>query len=151
MLAVNVRKMMACSDTRQVPRRRLPIGAEVQPGGGAHFRVWAPRRKNVEVVFPEARGAAVASSIVLSPEARGYFSGISPDAAAGANYGFRLDDEATLYPDPASRWQPNGPHGLSEVIDPAAYQWHDGDWPGVTLQGQVLYEMHVGTFTKEGT
>ena len=57
----------------------------------------------------------------------------------------------TRLPDPASRFQPDGPHGASAVVDPAAFSWTDSGWPGIKLEGQVLYEMHIGTFTKEGT
>ena len=128
-------------------RRRLPIGAEVIATGGVHFRLWAPKRGNVEVVF-ENNAAPV---LQLHREANGYFSGVSSDAAAGARYKFRLDDDDYLYPDPASRFQPDGPHGPSQVIDPQSFQWTDGAWKGITPAGQVLYEMHVGTFTKEGT
>ena len=56
-----------------------------------------------------------------------------------------------LYPDPASRFQPEGPHGPSEVVDPNGYSWSDRGWKGIGLKGQVIYEMHVGTFTPEGT
>jgi maltooligosyltrehalose trehalohydrolase len=62
-----------------------------------------------------------------------------------------LDDGDRLYPDPASRFQPYGPHGPSQIIDPRTFQWTDGMWPGVHLEGQVIYEMHLGTFTQEGT
>jgi maltooligosyltrehalose trehalohydrolase len=124
--------------------RRYPVGAEVQ-ADGTHFRVWAPIRKSVEVVVeggPTHR---------LEPEGDGYFSGLAPGVPAATRYRFRLDGDANPYPDPASRYQPDGPHGPSEVIDPAAFAWTDAGWKGVTLAGQVLYEMHVGTFTKEGT
>ncbi len=63
---------------------------------------------------------------------------------------YRLDGKLAL-PDPASRWQPEGPHGPSEVIDPNDYMWHDSAWYGVALPGQFIYEMHIGTFTPEGT
>jgi maltooligosyltrehalose trehalohydrolase len=66
-------------------------------------------------------------------------------------YRYRLDDSARLYPDPASRFQPNGPHGPSQVIDPKTFQWTNGAWPGVRLEGQVIYEMRLGTFTQQGT
>jgi maltooligosyltrehalose trehalohydrolase len=129
-------------------QRRLPIGAEVIPdGGGVHFRVWAPLRKTVEVVF-ESPGLA---DLPLVSEADGYFVGLAPAAGAGALYRFRLDGEQYLYPDPASRFQPDGPHGPSQVIDPTGFTWADGDWPGIGPEGLVLYEMHVGTFTPEGT
>jgi maltooligosyltrehalose trehalohydrolase len=129
--------------------RRLPVGAEMVPGGGVNFRVWAPRRLRVEVVF-EGGPDGVAPAL-LTPEADGYFSGHVVDAVAGLRYRYRLDADETRYPDPASRFQPNGPHGPSEVIDSSDFHWTDGAWPGVSLPGQVIYEMHVGTFTVEGT
>ncbi len=134
------------SESERAGGRRLPAGAEALPGGGVHFRVWAPRRRRVEVVFEEG-GAAVG----LRPEDGGYFSTLVPRARAGADYRFRLDGEGQLYPDPASRFQPEGPHGPSRVVDPEAYVWTDGAWRGATLKGQVIYELHTGTFTPEGT
>jgi maltooligosyltrehalose trehalohydrolase len=128
--------------------RRLPVGAEVQPGGGVHFRVWAPRTHGVEVVVEGGDGDAVA----LEGEDGEYFSGLVEGAGPGTRYRFRLGgDDAGLYPDPASRFQPEGPHGPSEVVDPAAFRWSDAGWRGVPLEGEVLYEMHIGTFTREGT
>jgi len=87
----------------------------------------------------------------LSAETGGYFSAAAPEARAGKRYRFRLDADDRLYPDPASRFQPDGPHGPSQVVDPSTFIWTDDNWPGVTPAGQVLYEMHVGTFTPEGT
>lgn len=130
-------------------RRRLPVGAEIVPGHGVHFRVWAPRCARVAVVLERGDGATEAHP--LEPEGDGYFAGQVAHAAAGTRYRFRLDDDTTLLPDPASRYQPDGPHGSSQVVDPDAYVWHDGRWPGVASEGQVLYEMHVGTFTRDGT
>jgi maltooligosyltrehalose trehalohydrolase len=127
-------------------QRRLPIGAEVQPGGGVHFRVWSPRRRQVQVVLPDT-----GERICLDAEPEGYFSGIAPRACAGQRYGYQLDDEPRLYPDPASRSQPEGPHGHSEIIDPSTFEWQDEHWKGVSLKGQVLYELHIGTFSPEGT
>ena len=99
--------------------RRLPIGAEVLPGG-VHFRVWAPRRKTVEVNFDAQTGdTSPIPSLPLERESDGYFSGFSSQARSGTRYGFRLDGEPRSYPDPASRRQPDGPHGSSEVVDPA--------------------------------
>jgi maltooligosyltrehalose trehalohydrolase len=132
-----------------VGSRRLPVGAESVAGGGVHFRVWAPRRQRVEVVFED--GPNRIASTALTPEADGYFAGHVADAVAGLRYRYRLDDDPTRYPDPASRFQPDGPHGPSETIDPSTFAWTDGDWRGASLKGQVLYEMHVGTFTREGT
>jgi maltooligosyltrehalose trehalohydrolase len=127
-----------------VVQRRLPVGAE-PAGGGVHFRVWAPRRKQVEVAMD---GSTV---IPLEREPNGYFSGVVDAAKAGMHYRFRLDHGDLLVPDPASRFQPEGPHGLSEIVDPSQYRWNDAGWPGVRIEGQVIYEMHIGTFTQEGT
>jgi maltooligosyltrehalose trehalohydrolase len=80
----------------------------------------------------------------------GYFTVIAPDVGPGALYRFRLDGGGT-YPDPASRFQPRGVHQPSQVIDPDAFGWTDGDWNGISCEGQVIYELHVGAFTPEGT
>jgi maltooligosyltrehalose trehalohydrolase len=88
--------------------------------------------------------------IPLASEADGYFAGVAA-AAAGALYRYRLDGAEIFHPDPASRFQPGGPHRSSCVIDPSTFRWTDQQWPGVRLPGQVIYEMHVGTFTPEGT
>jgi len=133
--------------------RRLPIGAEVQPAGGVHFRVWAPRRREVEVIIemPHAvDGGRTLPGHRLEAEGNGYFSGLVADARPGNLYRYRLDGGAA-FPDPASRFQPEGPHHSSQVIDPGAYRWSDGAWRGAAIEGQVIYEMHIGTFTQEGT
>lgn len=88
---------------------------------------------------------------VLQAEGNDYFSANVPNVSAGTLYRYRLDHEPQLYPDPASRFQPQGPHGPSQVVDPAAFDWTDGEWQGIETQGQVLYEMHIGTFTEEGS
>ncbi|MGH8246806.1 MAG: malto-oligosyltrehalose trehalohydrolase, partial [Gammaproteobacteria bacterium] len=126
--------------------RRLPVGAEVLDEGGVHFRVWAPACRTVAIVFE-----GQAPPLELQAEPGGYFAGVSPQAEPGMLYRFRLNGEERLFPDPASRFQPQGPHGPSEIINPATFQWTDREWEGVRLAGQVLYEMHVGTFTPEGT
>jgi maltooligosyltrehalose trehalohydrolase len=132
-------------------QRRLPVGAEVQTTGGAHFRVWAPRRRRVEIVLESDAGERL-SAFELRPEGNGYFSAFNREARDGTLYRFRLDgDDSYLYPDPASRFQPAGPHGPSRVVDPSKFRWTDAEWRGRPLRGQVIYEMHVGTFTREGT
>lgn len=136
------------------PKRRLFIGAEVQPGGGVHFRVWAPRRSKVEVVIELAAGESGERGEIPEPlhaEPDGFFSALVRRAAAGDLYRLRLDGDATLYPDPASRFQPLGSAGPSQIVDPSAYAWRDAEWRGVELPNQVIYELHVGTFTPEGT
>jgi maltooligosyltrehalose trehalohydrolase len=124
--------------------RRLPIGAEQQPGG-VHFRVWAPAAR--EAVVEIDGGTAHA----LTAEPGGYFSGLVAGAGAGTRYRFRLDGRDPALPDPASRSQPDGPHGSSEVVDPSAFAWTDSEWRGPDPERMVIYEFHVGTFTQEGT
>ncbi|HTK28139.1 MAG TPA: malto-oligosyltrehalose trehalohydrolase [Vicinamibacterales bacterium] len=124
--------------------RRLPIGAEPLGADATSVRVWAPAAARVDVVV---RGGATTA---LAAEPDGYFSGTVP-MGPGALYEFALDGGERLYPDPASRFQPDGPHGPSEVVDPSTFSWTDGGWRGAALRGQVVYEMHVGTFTREGT
>jgi maltooligosyltrehalose trehalohydrolase len=132
--------------------RRLPVGAEVLPRGGVHFRIWAKRCQHVSVVIESrVKAGAAAQTVTLMPERNGYFSGLVTSAGAGMLYRYRLEDDASVYPDPASRFQPNGPHGPSQIIDAHAFHWTDSTWPGVRLEGQVIYEMHLGTFTQEGT
>lgn len=134
-------------------RRLLPVGAEIQPEGGVHFRVWAPHRKTIEIVFSSNPGTAEPprEPAPLASEGNGYFSAFVKEAAEGTSYRFRLDGSEHLYPDPASRYQPGGPFGPSSVVDPGGYRWEDTDWSGVEMRGQVVYEMHIGTFTAEGT
>ncbi len=133
---------------------RRPIGAEPLDTGGVHFRLWAPDCRSVSLVIEGGAGHRAGNrqeSYALAAEESGYFSGEVPAAAAGTLYRFQLDQKPELVPDPASRFQPRGPHGPSQVVDPHAFRWNDHGWLGVTRHGQVLYEMHIGTFTPEGT
>ncbi|MDP9359850.1 MAG: malto-oligosyltrehalose trehalohydrolase [Acidobacteriota bacterium] len=125
------------------PTRKRAVGAELVDGA-VDFRVWAPDRDTVSVVIDDCR-------FPLDRETDGHFRGTIATAGAGTRYRFRLDDDDKLYPDPASRFQPDGPHGDSEVIDPATYRWRDGDWRGISPRELVIYEMHIGTFTIGGT
>ncbi len=109
--------------TNTVPQRRLPVGAE-----------------------PQREGA-----FALEPEGDGYFSGWLREARPGMRYRFRVDDGDIALPDPASRYQPKGPHGPSEIVDPGAFQWSDAEWRGRRRDELVIYEMHIGTFTPEGS
>jgi maltooligosyltrehalose trehalohydrolase len=127
--------------------RRLSAGVEVS-GERAHARVWAPACRSLEVVL-EPNGASSRRTVPLNKEADGFFEG-SIDARAGDRYWFRLNG-TTLRPDPASRFQPDGPHGPSEIVDPAAFSWTDSKWNGIGADGQVVYELHIGTFTRDGT
>ena len=127
--------------------RRLPIGADVHADGTTHFRVWAPRPSRVELVIQRCRGQSL--HVPLEDEEDGYFSASVSGVGHGDRYQYLLDDQ--LYPDPASRFQPDGPAGASMIVDPARYGWRDAEWRGITLPGQIVYEMHVGTFTPDGT
>jgi maltooligosyltrehalose trehalohydrolase len=124
-------------------KRRYPQGAELTPHG-VSFRVWAPERHSVvaEIVGQEP--------VQLEPDGDGYFAAGVRGLGAGARYRFRLDGTAELFADPASRFQPDGWQSPSEVIDPA-FDWTDREWRGLTRKGQVIYELHIGTFTPEGT
>jgi maltooligosyltrehalose trehalohydrolase len=135
-------------NTDDLRQRRLPVGADIVRDRGVAFRVWAPRRSRVDVVLESAAAPRI---VPLTPERDGYFTGDVADASAGTRYRYRLEGEGVGYPDPASRFQPEGPHGASQVVDPAAFTWTDEAWRGIAREGQVLYEMHVGTFTREGT
>ena len=140
---------MARTTTSKIPAwRRLPIGVEVSADGTAHARVWAPRRSSVELVTYDDAGNAD-RVLPLASEEGGYFSGCAPGVGSGTRYRFRLDG-GEAFPDPASRYQPEGPHGPSQVVDPT-FSWTDAGWRGISLAGQVISEIHIGTFTPEGT
>jgi maltooligosyltrehalose trehalohydrolase len=136
---------------------RCGFGARPVPGG-ARFCVPAPRARRVAVVIES--GARAGERVALAPLVVALDGGEAPPAgawaaalegvSAGDRYRVALDDRAPR-PDPASRFQPDGVHGPSEVVDPLAYRWRDAAWPGRPLEDLVLYELHVGTFTREGT
>lgn len=117
-------------------------GATVD-GRQTRFRVWAPEARVVEVLV-DGR-----TPVPMKLGADGYHD-VSVDVGAGARYWFRLDGGDPL-PDLASRFQPEGPHGSSMVVDPSAFTWTDAAWRGLSPRGLVVYEMHVGTFTAQGT
>jgi maltooligosyltrehalose trehalohydrolase len=121
-------------------------GATLLPDGRCRFRVWAPRAARVDLLLlsPSARVHP------LVPQERGYHETIVEDVPAGATYLYRLDDGAR-HPDPASRLQPEGVHGPSAVVAPPDGDPIDAAWIGLPLERYVLYQIHVGTFTPEGT
>jgi maltooligosyltrehalose trehalohydrolase len=118
-----------------------PLGAVPVPGGDTRFRVWAPRARELAL---ERDGALTP----LEPEGFGVFAVDAP-APPGSDYAYRVDGERL--PDPCSRWQPDGLRGPSRVLDPAAFEWTDSGWQPPSLRDLVLYELHTGTFTPEGT
>jgi maltooligosyltrehalose trehalohydrolase len=121
------------------------FGARWQPGK-AGFRVWAPDAKSVQVLL----GAEGAKRFGMQREPEGTFYAELEGARAGEFYRFQSDDQPA-WPDPASRWQPRGVHGPSQLVDPSSFVWSDESWEGVARERLVLYELHVGTFTPEGT
>ena len=122
----------------------MPFGAELLPEGSVRFRLWAPGVPSVGLAL-DAR-----EPLPMNPQPEGWFELVTSEAGPGTHYKFVLPDGLQV-PDPASRFQPEDVHGPSEVIDPAAYTWRDGGWRNRPWSEAVLYELHVGTFTPEGT
>jgi len=138
-------------DTDAPIRRRyqMPFGAELTASGEVRFRLWAPAAHRVELVLCDAQGAAVHSTD-MDPLGEGWFSLLTDAAAAGSLYRYRIDGNREV-PDPASRCNPRGVHGPSEVIDPAAHAWDDATWQAPPWHEAIVYELHVGTFTIPGS
>ncbi|WP_336208423.1 malto-oligosyltrehalose trehalohydrolase [Nonomuraea sp. LPB2021202275-12-8] len=108
------------------------------------FEVWAPKATAVEVDILGGRRSLSAGS------RGGWWSADVPEAGHGTRYGFVLDGDGP-FPDPRSRWQPEGVFGPSAVYEDARFTWSDHDWKGRDLRGSVIYELHIGTFTPPGT
>jgi maltooligosyltrehalose trehalohydrolase len=126
------------------PAWQLQFGANVRESG-VEFRVWAPRARRVQL----ALGADSGQFAAMQPEGDGVFAAFVSGLRAGADYRYVLDGGRS-FPDPVSRWQPGGVHGPSRVLDPA-FEWSDGDWRGIPLEEYVIYELHTGAFTPDGT
>jgi maltooligosyltrehalose trehalohydrolase len=122
------------------------LGATYLGDGRCQFRVWAPNARGVEVHLSSPSEQKQA----LDPRDGGYFHLILDGVEPGALYSFSLDGGPPR-PDPASRHQPEGVHGPSEVVDPGAFTWNDQVWSGLSRDDLVIYELHVGTFSDEGT
>jgi maltooligosyltrehalose trehalohydrolase len=128
-----------------VTARDEALGGVLVGENACSFLVWAPRARSVEVRIVEPREHAVPMQVA----GRGYFHAVVEGISAGALYRYRLDGEKER-PDPASRYQPRGVHGPSQIID-SSFKWNDSRWRGIALEKYVFYELHVGTFTPEGT
>lgn len=137
--------MMLRSKTSLPTNWKMNLGAQWDPEG-VDFRVWAPKCRHIDVVIQNEHQQIVP----LEKQEDGYFIGRIAQLQPGALYLYRIDGDKE-YPDPCSRFQPRGPHGPSMVVDPNHYEWHDQDWPGIEMKGQVIYEMHIGSYTPEGT
>ena len=128
----------------------FPLGANFLGARGCSFLVWAPKAKRVEVCLTAPTREAWREQVVpLHPAGLGYYQALAEGIGPGARYFYRLDGELER-PDPASRFQPEGVHAASAIIDPA-FEWSDQGWFGLPLRDYILYELHVGTFTEEGT
>ncbi|HUG24050.1 malto-oligosyltrehalose trehalohydrolase [Piscinibacter sp.] len=125
----------------------MPFGAAVQPDGATRFRLWAPSQQ--QVVLEIVDGGAVQAH-PMKALAGGWHERVLDDAAGGTRYRFRLDSGLAV-PDPASRFNPDDVHGASMVVDPRGHAWRDTAWRGRPWHEAVVYELHVGTFTPEGT
>jgi maltooligosyltrehalose trehalohydrolase len=142
------------------PIRPPTLGATRTTDGRWQFVVWTPKRKSVDLLLfsslaTSCSGAqhldpASAKSIAMERDAAGYFRAVVDGVEPGARYLYRLDG-GDARPDPASRFQPDGVHAASQVVDTAGFQWTDRAWKGVALRDSVFYELHVGTYTREGS
>jgi malto-oligosyltrehalose trehalohydrolase/4-alpha-glucanotransferase len=147
-VAIPLRGVVALldADGQDSTRRahHMPFGAEVLSAAGVRFRLWAPSHREIGL---ELDGA---EPMTMQSMGEGWHELVTDSARAGARYRFVLPDGLRV-PDPASRHQPEDVHGASEVIDPSAYAWRDTAWRGRPWEEAVLYELHIGAFTPEGT
>ena len=131
-----------------MPRAWRPSLGAWPDGDGTQFRIWAPRARTIEVVVERPAMEPLVAPLARSPD--GTSSVVVPGVGAGDRYRYRLDDNGP-FPDPVSRYQPEGVHGASEIVDPSRFTWSDQGWQGLTPEDLVIYELHVGTFSPEGT
>src|SRR5512140_1217832 len=125
---------------------RMPFGAEILQTGRTRFRLWAPSARDVTLVLARPDGA----ERVRMAAARGGWWELVAAAPANTLYRYLIDGGREV-PDPASRFNPDDVHGPSQVVDPTAFEWDDGDWRGRPWEQVVLYELHVGVFSPSGT
>jgi malto-oligosyltrehalose trehalohydrolase len=125
----------------------MPFGAELTAEGAVRFRLWAPWHARIALRLEAEQGP---QTLPMHPQPGGWHERLEAGIGAGARYRFVLPDGMAI-PDPASRFQPQDVHGPSEVIDPRSYPWRDPSWRGRPWHEAILYELHVGTFTREGT
>ncbi len=133
-------------NTKPPPAWTLDLGARLTSPTTVHFKVWAPMAEAMSVNIH----ASAPASHPLSPTRQGYWEGTVSEVSANACYTYVVNQNLER-PDPASRFQPEGVHGPSMVIDPSAFPWTDHAWTGVPLEQLIIYELHVGTFTPAGT
>src|SRR5579862_7956796 len=127
---------------------QLRFGASVRGDGTAEFRVWAPNLTNLAVRILGERPRTIPLTRSADPESA-EFTATVPDVKEGTDYLYVLEDNRER-PDPVSRWQPHGVHGPSRIVNPSSFNWSDQGWPGIPLKDFIIYELHTGTFTREG-
>ncbi len=125
----------------------MPFGSQVLDDGQVRFRLWAPAASRVELCIEDPKRESI---LPMKAEAEGWFSAVTNLAAHETRYRFQINGGLRI-PDPASRFQPEDIHGASQVIDPKRWNWQDGGWQGRPWEEAIIYELHVGTFTREGT
>jgi maltooligosyltrehalose trehalohydrolase len=128
------------------PIRPSLLGANLLPGRSCEFVVWAPFRQQVDV---QLRQKGKLRSLPMERDALGYHRVVANNVSAGDTYFYRLDGSQER-PDPASRYQPEGVHGPSQIVDLSGFSWTDVGWKGLPLEEHIFYELHVGTFTPQG-
>jgi maltooligosyltrehalose trehalohydrolase len=131
--------------TTEILTQPAQIGAHRLPDGSWEFLLWAPHARSVRLDLCSCK-----ELINMEPLPRGYFRTNVTEVDEGAQYLYRLDNNRGL-PDPASRFQPQGVHGPSQIVDPGSFQWTDQDLKGISLESSIFYEIHVGAYTQEGT
>ena len=146
-ISIPLSSVLALFDQPVARMHRLPQGAELEPKGGVRFRLWAPACRVRLALYSESGAEEL---LPMEATGDGFQELTVASAGAGTRYHYVLPD-GTRVPDPASRFQPDDVHGSSEVIDPRAYEWRDAAWCGRPWHEAVVYELHVGTFTPEGT
>lgn len=125
---------------------RMPFGTQLLEGGGTRFRLWAPSAERIDLVIDGSTRAELPMRAIEN----GWYEGVVSNVGPGTRYAFRINGASTV-PDPASRSNPEDVHAASEVIDPLEFDWQDGEWRGRPWEEAVIYELHLGTFTPEGT
>jgi malto-oligosyltrehalose trehalohydrolase len=129
-------------------RHSMPFGAEPSADGRVRFRLWAPAANAVELMLYDS--PATAHTLAMTGQPGGWFELVTNQARVGSRYRYRIDGKTDV-PDPASRSNPEDIQGPSEVIDPSSFEWNDLEWRGRPWHEAVIYELHVGTFSPEGT
>ncbi|MDV6342970.1 malto-oligosyltrehalose trehalohydrolase [Nitrosomonas sp. Is37] len=122
----------------------MPFGAELTREGKVRFRLWAPAARQIMLLIDDG------VQVPMQAQEEGWYEWVSEQAHVGSRYLYQIDDGLCV-PDPASRYNPDDVHGASQVIDPAAFDWQDDSWYGRPWEEAVIYEIHVGSFTPQGT